>query len=115
MIKVRDYESLCADILQWHADTFPKATLTTQLLKLEEELYELEHAQPFSEEELEERADCFIACLCLKRFKSCVGKALLEDLMPLTDDELRAVKGKFEVLKTRKWECFNGVYHHVKG
>lgn len=85
-------------IIRWHVDTFPKATKTSQLLKVAEELIEW-IASGFS---LSEAADVYIAATSLQyRYKCTVGYWLRKKFeSPIL---LEVVKGKMRINRTRVW------------
>ena len=103
-------------IVEWHKNTFPDATLESQLLKLDEELKEVVDAQRNGEKEksYDELADVYIVSLVLaKRFDSTTGKyflGLLEEHP--APESLKRVEKKMEINAKRKWIKKDGVYRH---
>ncbi len=105
-------DKLIQDILEWHKETFPKATLSSQLRKVESEIMEMYEA-PNRYESLEEKADVCIALVSLAfRFNSLIGQILLSryyyDHYPF--EEIRvAMENKMKLNRTRTWKG----NHHV--
>lgn len=102
---------LLNDILNWHIETFPNATKTSQVFKVEEEMLELRKANS-EKERKEELADIYISSFCLyARFKSIIGECIFNMCQPAESDVLE----KFEKLKKRKWEYDPALktYHHI--
>lgn len=105
-------DKLIQDILDWHKETFPRATLSSQLRKVESEIYEMYEA-PNRYESLEEKADVCIALVSLAfRFNSLIGQILLSryyyDHFPF--EEIRiAMEKKMKLNRERVWKG----NHHV--
>lgn len=105
-------DKLIQDILDWHKETFPKATLSSQLRKVESEIMEMYEA-PNRYESLEEKADVCIALVSLAfRFNSLIGQILLSryyyEHYPF--EEIRvAMEEKMKLNRTRVWKG----NHHV--
>lgn len=107
-------------IAKWHKKTFPKATLESQLLKLNEELIELKKCKNrHSDAFLEEVADCIIvACALAARYHSPVGNLTLASLWPDKNDlDMAAIISlhvdlKMEKNLRRTWKKEKGVYRH---
>lgn len=100
-----------------HEKLFPKATLESQVWKLEEEIKEWHCAKP--EHELEEVADIFIVCGGLYRWAELTAVSIINWYLRLysfkysdsvIDDE---VAYKWEINKQRKWRWNGKTYHHV--
>lgn len=92
---------------------FPKADLTGQLVKLEEELREFK-----ADNSVEELADVCIVCYGLMALKSEVGAFVLSFIVEeLEDAEIevleQVIEAKIDVNLSRKWEYKDGKYHHV--
>lgn len=108
-------------IMQWHAETFPDATLNGQLVKYEEELGEYIYAIG-NEDELLELADMVIVCCGIMRFDFRTGFDCLCDTIfrlgvsKWESDELwDAVETKMEKNRKRVWnKTAEGTYHHVE-
>ena len=95
------------EIVEWHKKTFPDATFESQILKLEEELFE--YNKSYDEEEL---ADVLIVSIVLaKRFKSQIGYDIFAYYYDKCCDEL--IIEKMKINKKRTWHKVNGVYRHV--
>ena len=122
-------------ILEWHKQTFPNATLETQLRKVEDELREMdEAARAFLEDEtklqdaIDETADVWISAVVLReRFESYIGSMILhvildllngsgfdEDLCELCVENVKfAVNAKMDKNVKREWkETTPGYYQH---
>lgn len=112
-----DFCKLLEDVREWHEKTFPDAKLNNQLLKLEEELEELEQASTFLEKELE-YADVLIVCAGLMRWKSKVGEYIIKNTISNNNlTGLNHIIGNIHIKmaknKQRVWKKLkNGVYHH---
>lgn len=107
--------TLDEDIVAWHEKTFPDITLGELLLKLEEELGELEDAKwKDGFEFLEEIADVYIvSCALYFRFESYIGLHFLETFDSTPKKIIKdAVKDKLSKNKKRKWHKVNGIYRH---
>ena len=97
-------------IAKWHEDTFPNATMESQLLKLEEEIGEYFS----SEDDMEEYADVYIVVKVLQlRYKSLIGD-IMSELLLNDDDVIRCINNKMDINTQRKWEFVDGVYRHVE-
>lgn len=105
------------DKIEQHKKLFPKADLSGQLLKLEEELIEVKHAAS-TIEMIKEIADCIICCIGIYRFAPETAAFFIKSIitnynvfLPEIYDE---VERKWEINLNRKWEYKNGRYHHIK-
>lgn len=103
-------------IIEWHKKTFPDATLTSQLMKLEEELREAIVARKHetTDKMLDELTDAYIVATSLVgRFDSAVGAFFLMFVKahPIPGLKERVDK-KMEINAKRKWVFKNGVYRH---
>lgn len=105
------------DKIEQHKKLFPKATLSSQILKLEEELLEVKHAKT-TIEMIKELADCIICCIGIYRFAPETAAFIIKSIMtkhnvflPEIYDE---VECKWEINLHRKWEYKNGQYHHIE-
>lgn len=109
-----DLSLLHDEIKEWHEKTFPDATLSGQLIKLEEELKELDEAQSV-EESLKEMADVYIVCCGLDRWDSKVSEILqLHFITVITEDLVKAIKAKHEKNLKRVWvKTQEGTFHHT--
>ena len=102
-------DQLIKDILRWHIKTFPKATLETQLLKVNNEMAEMMNATTPANY-IEEWADVCIASVSLaERFNSWLGKYLLLKYFYDLDDSQKniirqAIKRKMKINKKRTWK-----------
>lgn len=111
-------EKLRQKITKEHEQLFPLATLISQILKLEEELEELEKAEDMYKA-ISEMADCFIVCCGIYRFSKRVALMLMSAVLTAAEElgyldvMLKSVEAKWEFNKTRKWEFKDGKYHHV--
>ena len=100
---------LSKDIVRWHIKTFAKATLETQLLKVNSEMAEMINATTPANY-IEECADVCIASIALaERFNSWVGKHLLLKLFYDCDESKKnllkqAIKRKMKINKKRTWK-----------
>lgn len=111
-----------ATIMQWHKDTFPKATCAGQLEKWEEERKEFDNAIDPTEK-LKELVDMFIVACAIMRFNVPRGAACMTDVCALREHfNFSFLRWKEEIAKkmaknrARKWEYMgNGNYHHIKG
>lgn len=93
-----------------HKALFPKATLESQVIKLEEELIELHNAVEF-DDILKEKADVIIVCIGIYRFAPAVASYLLPTA--LSELEEQEVNRKWQLNLKRKWEWNGKTYHHV--
>lgn len=111
-----------ATIMQWHKDTFPKATCAGQLEKWEEERKEFDNAIDPTEK-LKELVDMFIVACAMMRFNVPRGAACMTDVCALREHfNFSFFRWKVEIAekmrknRARKWEYLGGGnYHHVKG
>lgn len=120
------WQKVFDEVLQWHKATFEesKCTFASQLLKLEEELRELENATIDGVDAfLEETVDVLIVSYVLHhRYKSEIGRTVFANIE--TDVQTHCpemyskieqlVREKLEVNKRRMWVFENGKYHHVE-
>lgn len=99
-----------------HKELFPLADLRGQLLKLEEELNEVETAETFSDK-IEELADCIICCIGIYRFAPKTAQFIIKSIVSENNDNIvdiyDAVENKWKINLGRTWEYKNGRYHHV--
>lgn len=99
-----------------HKELFPLADLRGQLLKLEEELQEVNGAETLSEK-IEELADCIICCIGIYRFAPQTAHFIIKSIVSENNDNIvdiyEAVENKWKINLGRKWEYKNGKYHHV--
>ena len=97
-----------------HEKLFPKASLESQVWKLEEELNEFFNAN--KDEKIKELADIYIVCIGIYRFTPTVANEFLEGLTcmdynwSLVEEE---VNRKWQVNLNRKWEWNGKTYKHV--
>lgn len=103
------------NIKKWHARTFPKATLATQILKLEEELKEAKTAP--EKKFAQEVADIFIVCAGLKRWSSLIAEFFIDKFLTQASTEtillmLEEIEKKMKINKKRRWNEKNGYYRH---
>lgn len=102
--------------IEEHKKLFPLADLSGQLLKLEEELNEVETAETL-QEKIEETADCIICCIGIYRFAPKTAQFIINSIVSENDDHIveiyEAVENKWKINLGRKWEYKNGKYHHV--
>jgi hypothetical protein len=100
-----------------HEKLFPLADLRGQILKLEEELKEVDAAKN-KVEAIQELADCIICCIGICRFAPKTATFIIKSIMMQHDfylDEIcNEVERKWEINLNRKWEYKNGRYHHIK-
>lgn len=120
------WQKVFDEVLQWHKATFEesKCTFASQLLKLEEELRELENATIDGVDAfLEETVDVLIVSYVLHhRYKSEIGRtvfAYIEADVQMHCPEMyskieQLVREKLEINKRRMWVFENGKYHHVE-
>lgn len=110
-----------ATIMQWHKDTFPKATCMGQLEKWKEERKEFNDAL-YGKDKIEELADMFIVACAIMRFNVPRGAACLSEVCALREDFSfnfllwqDAINKKMAKNRARKWKYMgNGNYHHIK-
>lgn len=102
-----------------HEKLFPKATLESQVWKLEEELNEFKQAET-EKDELKELADVVIVCCGLYRWcpliaqqQTCdVYNALgYIDVVPIYLEN--EINRKWQINLKRKWAWNGKTYHHV--
>lgn len=102
--------------IEEHKKLFPLANLRGQLMKLEEELNEVETAETL-QDRIEEIADCIICCIGIYRFAPAVARFIIKMIAIESDAYLPeiydAVENKWKINLSRKWEFKNGKYHHV--
>ena len=102
--------------IEEHKKLFPLADLSNQLLKLEEELNEVNAANSL-EHRIEELADCIICCIGIYRFAPQTAHFIIKSILLQNDDYLTniydAVEEKWKINLNRKWEYKNGKYHHI--
>ena len=108
---------LSSSIAEWHAITFPNATLEGQLSKVLEEYREFLDTTSDSEEELNELVDIYIVCAALKyRFGYDFAIALMgliENKCLKRMDLYNGIMQKMDKNSNRIWEEIEpGVYHH---
>lgn len=101
-----------------HEKLFPKATLESQVWKLEEEIAEYQEAKGF-EESLKEMADIVIVCGGLYRWCPLLAETIYCERAQYTlyywEDELEEeVKRKWQINLKRKWKWNGKTYHHIK-
>ena len=114
-IDVNKIEELNKDIVVWHKKTFPDCHLSSQLLKLEEELGEL--LETLKTKDLEkfkmEYADVYIVSVVLAaRYDSVIGAYFVGVYSPYLDaDRVAIIRKKLDINKCRKW---NKNYHHER-
>lgn len=112
MFFIKEIEDTLENIKVWNMDTFPEATLGTQLLKLEEELKE---HQLCKNDDLKELADVFIVVGGLRRFNSSIGYQF-ERLFSLSSQDmdrlLELVHKKMRINLKRNGRMLMGYYHH---
>lgn len=98
-----------------HEKLFPKATLESQVWKLEEEVKEFEDAHKW--EKINELADIVIVLGGLYRWCPRVAYYFYEGLTcmdynwSLVEEE---VNRKWQINLKRKWEWNGKTYHHIK-
>ena len=94
---------------EWHAVTFPDATIDTQLLKLEEEMKEF-NANPC----VEEAVDIYIvACALTHRYQSVIGMSVLNSNANRDLAFFKALADKMDKNMKRSWaQTTPGYYKH---
>lgn len=101
-----------------HEKLFPKASLESQVWKLEEEISEYKEATELYQE-VKELADCFIVCIGIYRFTPVVSKQIIQGLIDSSEINLEAVEReverKWQINLKRKWVWNGKTYKHVKG
>lgn len=105
-------------IMQWHADTFPDATLDDQLEKYQEEQREWVES---GEKDITELADMFIVACGIARFDLWEGAHAIWDVYEWMDDGrvspkkvFKTVDKKMKINRKRTWHKENGLYKHDK-
>lgn len=103
--------------IEEHKKLFPLADLSGQLLKLEEELNEVNAAETL-QHRIEELADCIICCIGIYRFAPQTARFIIKSILTQNDDYIPeiydAVEHKWQINLNRKWEYKNGRYHHIE-
>lgn len=111
-------------IARWHRETFPEATLLSQLEKFREEKKEWLESQHITDDgliigDIMELADMQIVACGLARFDSTEAifafRRVAEELehsMYATIDLQNAVESKMKVNRKRQWRNNNGLYKH---
>lgn len=106
-------------IAQWHAETFPDATLEGQIIKYTEEAKEFVDS---NYQDIMELADLFIVACGIARFDLHQGLFYLSDIydwynadINLSPEDLQqAVDKKMEINRKRVWKkTTEGTFHHV--
>lgn len=102
--------------IEEHKKLFPLADPRGQLLKLEEELNEVETAETL-QNRIEKIADCIICCIGIYRFAPKTAQFIIKSILQQNDEHIPeiydAVNYKWQINLSRKWEYKNGKYHHV--
>ena len=102
--------------IEEHKKLFPLADLRGQLLKLEEELNEVETAKTL-QNRIEEIADCIICCIGIYRFAPKTAQFIIKSILQENDEHIveiyKTVENKWQINLNRKWEYKNGKYHHI--
>lgn len=113
--------ALCQEldsIKEWNEETFPDATLSGQLAKLEEEFKELAEAKG-EENKMKEFADVFIVLGGLRRWESRIGNCIVNTMvenMPISIllELLPSIKTKMDINRKRVWKkSGDGKFHHT--
>lgn len=112
-----------ASIIQWHKDTFPKATLIGQTEKFIEESKEYRETAPGSVERLSEIADLFIVACGIMNQSLLLGLDYMKKVTELIRENCQCwnviqAEIDYKMSKNRKrvWEYLGGGnYHHKKG
>lgn len=106
-------------IMQWHAETFPNATLDGQLAKYQEEQQEFVDTKY---KDVEELADMFIVACGIARFDLWEGAFYVHDVYEWLEDSkfkpqklFKSVVRKMKKNRKRTWHKENGLYKHDKG
>lgn len=111
-------------IARWHRETFPDATLLTQLEKFKEETQEWHNSQHITDEgiivgDISELADMFIAACGIARFNriDAIFNFMyvadeLENSTYASIDLEQAIDAKMEINRARKWNNKDGYYKH---
>ena len=98
-----------------HEKLFPKATLESQVWKLEEEIQEWHNALG-RENERQEVADIIIVCGGLTRWCPSVAAVVVSLYFRYTHikEIEQEVERKWQINLKRKWEWNGKTYHHVE-
>lgn len=97
-----------------HEKLFPLADLSSQVIKLEEELSEVEEAKT-EEQIIKELADCVICCIGMYRFAPRVAELLENTIGQASKPTIEeAVRRKWKVNMGRTW-VWNGKTYKHKG
>lgn len=103
--------------IEEHKKLFPLADLSGQLMKLEEELNEVDASINF-QDKIEEIADCIICCIGIHRFAPQTAHFIIKSILTQNDEYIPeiydAVENKWKINLSRKWEYKDGKYHHIK-
>ena len=103
--------------IEEHKKLFPLADLSGQLLKLEEELSEVNAAENLKHK-IDEIADCIICSIGIYRFAPQTAHFIIKSIMMQNDEYIPeiydAVERKWQINLKRKWEYKNGRYHHIE-
>ena len=107
---------MIAEIRDWNKETFPDATLSGQLMKLEEEFQEMYQARQFWKKE-KEFADVFIVACGLTRWASVLANCLLNSWLELPEKDLKRilknVRKKMNKNRNRTWaKSGDGKFQH---
>lgn len=107
-------------IAKSHKKLFPKATLESQVWKLEEELKEFQSAET-EQDEMKELADVVIVCGGLYRWCPLLAKTQADsayNALFFIDVDVsvfeKEIKRKWKINLKRKWEWNGKTYHHVE-
>lgn len=102
-----------------HKALFPKATLESQVWKLEEELREFQSAET-EKDEMKELADVLIVCGGLYRWCPLLAKTQADSVYNAIfyiDVDVsvfeKEVERKWQINLQRKWRWNGKTYHHV--
>ena len=91
--------------IEEHKKLFPLADLSGQLMKLEEELNEVETAKTL-QDKIEELADCIICCIGIYRFAPKTAQFIIKSIVSENNDNIveiyEAVENKWKVNLNRK-------------
>lgn len=113
--------NLINDILDWHKQAFPYATLESQIAKLEEEIKEVDDSNNM-QEFYKELSDCYIVAIALKRWSDYASVLAFSKIRELEKDVTWGIPdksfeamivAKLEINKKRKWGLIDGVYRHI--
>ena len=101
-----------------HEKLFPKATLESQVWKLEEEIDEFRNAET-SSQRIQECADILIVCFglfrwCKRTAEITFNRYFFDVPNRLKDNLEEEVKRKWQINLKRKWEWNGETYHHVE-